>query len=133
MSPQEYLEASGRTDLHIDQKREFAKRVNSSEVVDLTHATIGICTEAGELLDVMKKHLAYGKDIDRVNVAEEVGDVLWYVAIILRELNMSFEEVMQMNINKLAKRFPDKFDEHHALNRDLNQERAQLEADAKKK
>ena len=132
MSPKEYLEASGRTDLHREQRLSFYQRCGDEEIIDLIHATMGISTEAGELLDVMKKHLAYGKQVDLVNIAEEVGDVLWYVAIILRRLNMSFEEVMQMNINKLQKRFPDKFDEQQALNRDLTKERAQLEADAKK-
>lgn len=132
MTPSEYLKKSGRTDLTAIQLIKFANRLDHQfDVINLLHATMGISTEAGELLDALKKHLAYGKEIDKVNLAEEVGDVLWYVAIILRELNMSFEEVMDMNINKLQRRFPDKFTEEAALNRDLNKEREQLEADMK--
>lgn len=130
ITPTEYLAASKRTDLNGAQNYAFAQRViESGETVNLLHATIGVCTEAGELLDAMKKHLAYGKEIDAVNIAEECGDVLWYLAIILRELDMSFEEIMQMNINKLTKRFPEKFTEGLALDRDLNAERNQLNID----
>lgn len=133
MKASEYLEKSGRTNLSSLGARYFADRVLSDgpETVHLLHATMGISTEAGELLDVMKKHLAYGRSIDKVNIAEEVGDVLWYVAIILRELNMTFEQVMEMNINKLQKRFPDKFTEEEANTRNLTDEREQLEKDFK--
>lgn len=130
MQPNEYLKASGRTDLCDDQLIKFVERCNDREAANFLHATMGISTEAGELLDVMKKYLAYGRIIDRVNIAEEIGDVLWYVAIILRELEMSFEDAMQMNINKLEKRFPEKFTEENATQRDLLTERAQLEKDA---
>lgn len=130
MTPSEYLEKSKRTDLCTDDKYKFKDRIDVlSGDVAILHATMGISTEAGELLDVMKKYLAYGRIIDRVNLAEECGDVLWYVAIILRELGLSFEDVMDMNINKLEKRFPEKFTSEKAINRDLSAERAQLEND----
>jgi uncharacterized protein YabN with tetrapyrrole methylase and pyrophosphatase domain len=60
-------------------------------------------------------------------VAEEVGDTLWYLAIVCRHLGMSFEQIMQQNIEKLRARFPDKFNQDDALNRDLNKERQTLE------
>lgn len=104
-------------------------RAGSYEVVELTHGAIGIATESGEILDIIKKHTYYGKPIDKVNLAEEVGDVLWYCALILRNLGMTFEEAAQMNVNKLRKRFPEKFNETEAVNRDLSEEREQLEAD----
>lgn len=136
MTPNEYLQESGRTNLHNEQRQKFITRLDTSSsvwpnrYVDLLHATMGISTEAGELLDVMKKYLAYGKQVDVVNIAEECGDVLWYLAIILRQIDMSFEDVMQMNINKLQVRFPEKFTEHFAVKRDLVHEREQLEADS---
>lgn len=132
MSPKEFLEASGRTDLHREQRLEFYKRCGDEETIDLLHAAMGVSTEAGELLDVLKKFLAYGKPMDKVNILEECGDIEWYLAIIYRRFNVTKEEVLEMNINKLKKRFPDKFDADQAINRDLTKERAQLEADAKK-
>jgi NTP pyrophosphatase (non-canonical NTP hydrolase) len=129
MQPNEYLEKSKRTDL--DDYQDMLDRCSDDgrdETLKLLHACMGISTEAGELLDVMKKYLAYGRIIDRVNLAEECGDVLWYVAIILRTLGLSFEDVMQMNINKLEKRFPEKFTADKANNRNLKTEREELES-----
>lgn len=100
-----------------------------SDTARILHGAIGISTEAGEILDAVKKHIYYGKDLDRVNLAEEVGDVLWYCAILLDQLGMSFEQAMEMNINKLQKRFPEKFSEVKAENRDLESERKGLEND----
>lgn len=126
----EYIEQSKRTAGsgadHINQ----SIRANTFNI-NMLHACIGISTESGEILDAVKKTIFYGKPFDKVNLAEELGDVLWYVALALREIDMSFEDVMQMNINKLQKRFPEKFTEENALQRDLFTERAQLEAGMK--
>lgn len=94
----------------------------------LVHGMIGACTETGELQDMIKKFLIYGKPFDRVNVLEECGDVLWYLAIALSACGFTMEECMQRNIEKLRKRFPDKFTQAQALVRDLDAERAVLEA-----
>src|SRR5574343_434345 len=98
---------------------------------DLLHAVLGIVTEAAELADVIKKRHAYGKRIDIVNLREEAGDVLWYLPLLCRALGTTMEDVAQLNIDKLRKRYPDKFTEAHALNRDLDAERAVLEGGAK--
>ncbi len=91
------------------------------------HACLGLATEVGELTDVYKKFVFYGKPIDFVNVAEEIGDVMWYLAIICNDLEISFDEIQQQNIAKLRKRFPDKFTETEANVRDLEAEREILE------
>jgi hypothetical protein len=52
---------------------------------------------------------------------------MWYIAILLRELDLDFESLLQLNIDKLKARFPEKFTESHALNRDLDKERDILE------
>lgn len=96
-------------------------------LIRLLHAGIGIATEAGEFLDQLKKHVFYGKDLDFTNLKEEIGDMLWYLAIALDELGFTFEEVMSMVIEKLKKRYPEKFTEAEALNRDLETERLVLE------
>ncbi len=88
----------------------------------LLHGMLGVCTEAGELQDVIKKHLIYGKPIDLTNVMEECGDVLWYLALILHATGFTMEEAMERNIAKLKARFPDGFTEEKALNRNLDAE-----------
>jgi NTP pyrophosphatase (non-canonical NTP hydrolase) len=95
--------------------------------LDQLHCAIGISTEAGELLDAFKKSIYYKKELDAVNVGEEVADIMWYVSNLCRLLNLDFEKLLQNNINKLKIRFPDKFNEQKALNRDLDSERTALE------
>jgi len=93
----------------------------------LLHAGIGLATEAAEFLDALKKHIFYGKELDRVNLKEEIGDLQWYCAIALDELDSTFEEVQDTNIAKLKARYPDKFTEERAEVRDLPAERKILE------
>jgi NTP pyrophosphatase (non-canonical NTP hydrolase) len=93
----------------------------------LLHAAMGIDTEGGEFTDSLKKHIFYGVELDLVNLREEIGDIFWYLAIACYELGVSFEEVQATNIEKLKARYPHKFTEHHANNRNLEAERAILE------
>ena len=115
MKIEEYLKASERT------------LIDKGHDMNLLHAAMGISTESGELMDAFKRKLFYGKELDVVNVKEEIGDVMWYIAILLRELDLDLEDVLQVNIDKLKARFPDKFTEKDALNRDLDKERNILE------
>lgn len=122
MTPDQYLKDSARTmprDYYPIADRFINGEGDPNEnTIDLLHAAIGVSTEAGELLDMVKKHLFYGKPIDTVNLQEECGDVLWYIAIICRGYGISLETLMQMNIDKLKKRFPAKFEETQAIHRD---------------
>lgn len=93
----------------------------------ILHAAIGCVTESGEMLDALKKSIFYGKSLDVVNVKEEAGDILWYLAILFDELGTDFETEMERVINKLKTRFPEKFTEDNAFNRDLTTERKVLE------
>ena len=93
----------------------------------LLHAAMGLSTEANEFLDPIKKHLFYGKPLDLVNLKEELGDMLWYMAIAMDALDTTFEAEMTRVINKLKVRYPDKFTEYDAINRDLTAERRKLE------
>jgi NTP pyrophosphatase (non-canonical NTP hydrolase) len=93
----------------------------------LLHAGIGLTTEAGEFIDALKKHIFYGKELDRVNLSEEIGDIFWYLAIAADELGINFESVMNRNIEKLKARYGEKFTEESAEDRDLDQERDILE------
>jgi len=91
------------------------------------HGVVGIQTEAGELMDAIKKFIFYGKDLDLVNMKEELGDLFWYIALLCDNLNLTFEEIWETNIEKLKARYGDKFNEEDALNRNLGKERKILE------
>lgn len=125
MNNKEYIEG-----VLVTETRDFGpvkERLQSTETVRLLHGAMGLSTEANELVDQMKKVIFYGKDVDKVNLKEEVGDVLWYCAVILDTLGVSFEEAMQTNIDKLRKRYGDKFTEEAAINRNVEEERIILE------
>ena len=90
----------------------------SQQSVDLLHAALGLCTEAGELADPIKKAMFYGKPLDIQNLKEEAGDLLWYIAAPLcRALNCTLEELAQANADKLRRRYPEKFTEAAAIAR----------------
>lgn len=94
------------------------------------HAAMGCVTEAGEMMDQIKRHVFYGKPLDEVNLVEEAGDLLWYLAILSHALDAPLADVMERNIAKLRRRYPDKFTQEDALNRDLTAERDALESTA---
>ena len=89
---------------------------------------MGLATEAGEFLDALKKHIFYGRPVDTVNLIEEIGDVSWYQRIGCDELEISFTEMLLRNVRKLRARFPEKFTEGQANERNLDAERKTLEA-----
>jgi NTP pyrophosphatase (non-canonical NTP hydrolase) len=95
---------------------------------NLFHAIIGVATEAGELLEALLNAIeSRDEKLDLVNIKEEVGDVKWYLAILAREAGFKWGEDEVVNIEKLRKRFPEKFTEEKAENRDLTAERNILE------
>lgn len=94
----------------------------------LLHAGIGMVTEAGEFIDALKKHLYYDKDLDLTNLKEELGDILWYMAIAMDALDTDFDTEMRRNIDKLRVRYPNNFRVYDAEHRDLDAERMSLEA-----
>jgi len=102
--------------------------LSKEENIRLIHGAIGAFTEAGELQEQLYKHLFLGKDLDKVNLAEEVGDTLWYLAILCDTLGVQMEDVMEKIIAKLRARYADKFTEESAINRDVAAERKILES-----
>lgn len=121
----EYIQDAIRT-----ESRDFDsmnKRLTDDGTKRLMHAAFGLSTEAGEFLDAMKKHIFYGKELDRINLREELGDLFWYIAIACDELDVEFEPIMQRNIEKLKARYGEKFSEKNAEHRNLDKEREILE------
>lgn len=93
------------------------------------HAVVGIATEAGELVEAVHKQMFEHQTLDVVNVAEEIGDVNWYEAILIDAAGADWDSIRQRNIDKLKLRYPEKFEADRAINRDLDAERKLLEGD----
>ena len=84
---------------------------------DLMHAALGLSGESGEFSDAIKKYLVYGKQLDRDNAIEELGDIFWYLALACNALDVPMSQVAQINIDKLAKRYPEKYSDRLASER----------------
>jgi NTP pyrophosphatase (non-canonical NTP hydrolase) len=96
-------------------------------IIDLLHCAMGMVTEASEIMDHLKKVVFYGKELDPVNIAEEFGDSCWYMALGTSGLNLDFQTILEANIEKLKKRYPEKFCAKKAEDRNLEGERVVLE------
>jgi len=83
----------------------------------LINGVMGLCGEAGEAIDIVKKHLAQGHDLNRDALVKELGDVAWYLAETAYALDIPLEEVLQRNIEKLRSRYPDGFSTEHSISR----------------
>jgi NTP pyrophosphatase (non-canonical NTP hydrolase) len=81
------------------------------------NGALGACGEAGELADIVKRTVFYGQPLDAESVKEEVGDILWYLNVVLDSVGSCFDEAMAMNDDKLSKRYPDGFTETLAAER----------------
>lgn len=118
MDSKSYLEWAMSKNLTKDQYDQFGSRLGSShDQLKILHAAMGISGESGELMDAVKKHVLYNKPLDVENVKEELGDLLWYISLAIHQIGSSFEEIMQMNFNKLEKRYPSGFTEKLAQER----------------
>ena len=87
----------------------------------LLTASVGMCAEAGEFTEVVMKIVFQGKPVNEDNLfhlKRELGDIMWYVAQACMGLGVSLDEIIEMNVEKLASRYPDgAFDVHFSENR----------------
>jgi len=83
----------------------------------LINGVMGLCGEAGEAIDIVKKHLAQGHDLDRDALIKELGDVAWYLAETAWALDVPLETVCQKNLDKLKARYPQGFQKEASINR----------------
>ena len=83
----------------------------------LINGVMGLCGEAGEAIDLVKKHLAQGHALDREKLAKELGDVAWYLAETAHAIGYDLETILQMNIDKLKARYPEGFDVERSIRR----------------
>lgn len=127
MNPSAYQRSAARTEAPASGVRERLGSLIPEEMerlLRINHAALGMLTEAGEFGNTIKKSLYYGKPLDILNAKEELGDLIWYVAIACEAFGFDLGGIMTANIAKLTARFPNKFTEHQADpdNRDLDKE-----------
>lgn len=91
------------------KEKDFATRMVTS--------ALGLTGEAGEVADLVKKMTAHGHEWDRERLADELGDVLWYLAEAASALEMSLEEIAAMNVAKLKARYPEGFSSEASIHR----------------
>lgn len=86
---------------------------------DLSYTTLGlgIAGESGEVADLLKKHLGHGHPLDTEKLAYELGDTLWYVAMLAWKAGYTLSEIATMNRAKLLARYPDGFSRERSINR----------------
>lgn len=83
----------------------------------LCDSAMGLAGESGEVSDTLKKHLFQGHELKLSEVVEELGDTLWYIALLCDTLELDLEMVMVENIHKLSNRYPEGFSEEDSINR----------------
>lgn len=83
----------------------------------LINGVMGLCGEAGEAIDLVKKHLHQGHPLDREKLAKELGDIAWYLAETAYALDLTLEEILRGNLEKLAKRYPEGFSAEASMER----------------
>jgi NTP pyrophosphatase (non-canonical NTP hydrolase) len=104
--------------MNLNEYQELASRTANEHDKELANYGLGITGEAGEVADIIKKHMFHGHDLDKQELLKELGDVLWYVSNIARISGLPFELVAQTNINKLKRRYPEGFSTERSVNRD---------------
>ena len=112
--------ANATDPLTLNDYQRMARRTagNKRKSDKMEEALLGLAGEVGELCDHYKKYMHQGHDIDYNHMAEEAGDVLWYLAEIADALGLTLEDIARRNIDKLRKRYPEGFDPERSRNRE---------------
>mgnify|MGYP000577789370 CR=1 FL=1 len=124
MNMQQYQKLAVGTE--VTNYSKLAQNFSSRFILRLIHAAMGITTETGEFMSTLKKHVIYDVPLDKVNLIEELGDLLWYITIAIDALGTDMEDIMVRNIANLHKRYPKAFNTQDAALRNLQQERDAL-------
>ena len=119
MQGKEYVKLAMRTN-DGNNTRRLTKAVNvdvSKDIGGILNACLGLSGEVGEFNDMIKKWVFHEKPLDEEHAKKEMGDVLWYVAMMCYSIGWDLDEIMQMNVDKLKARYPKGFDVELANNR----------------
>lgn len=94
-----------------------AKLDTHNNANNMLNACLGLCGESGEVADLIKKHLFQEHPLKKEKIIEEIGDVMWYIALMAKTLGTTLDIIAQKNIEKLEKRFPKNiFDKSDSIN-----------------
>ena len=85
----------------------------------LLNGVMGLCGEAGECIDLVKKYRFQGHQLDQEKLKDELGDVMWYVAITCQALGITLDDVIEHNVEKLLLRYPDGFEAAMSIHREV--------------
>jgi NTP pyrophosphatase (non-canonical NTP hydrolase) len=126
------LEDRKGTDMTANMYQKLAMRTNDGKCNDrlrnatttvtidvggVINASLGLSGETGELNDMIKKAVFHGHAMEEEKVKKEIGDILWYVAMMCESFHFEMNEIMQMNIDKLKARYPEGFDPERSQHR----------------
>ncbi len=106
--------------MEFDRYQELAGRTSPSgrpAIERLTNGALGLTGEAGEVVELVKKHRYHGHPLDLEAMTKEIGDVLWYVAELCTAVGLSMGTVAQHNVDKLRARYPEGFSSEASLER----------------
>lgn len=105
--------------LTLAQYQTLAMRTNKAMSMQmmLMHAAMGIASDGGEAVDVIKAHTIYNKPLDTGHLVEELGDLLWFVALAANTIGYNLENIARHNVEKLQRRYPDKYSDELAIAR----------------
>lgn len=120
----EYQKLSQRTlnKENIDEYQKLSQRTlnkDLSKVETLNNMIYGLIGESGEVVDAFKKHLFQGHELDINNVKEELGDIMFYIVNLCSQLDLNMSDVLQGNLYKLGKRYPEGFETERSVHRDV--------------
>ena len=107
--------------MQVNEYQELAMTTLNPELSKkdvLINSVMGLCGESGEAIDIVKKWLAQGHELDREHLAKELGDIAWYLAEAATALDLPLEDIFQANIEKLKKRYPDGFESQRSRERE---------------
>jgi NTP pyrophosphatase (non-canonical NTP hydrolase) len=99
-------------ELYPEQPERANRFFNESELI---HAALGLSGESGEVVDIIKKHVAYGKDLDRCKLVLELGDLFHYMVRIMDLTGVTLDEVRDGNLAKLRARYPNGYNNADAI------------------
>lgn len=109
----------------LNEYQELAQRTSRTDMAHRDHifnGVMGLCGEAGEVIDLVKKHAFQdGREIKNA-LRDELGDVMWYIAETASAVGLSMEEIAEYNISKLRRRYPDGFAADRSMFRDEDPE-----------
>ena len=106
--------------MNINEYQELAMRTLNPKLSEkdiLINSVMGLCGESGEAIDIVKKWLMQGHELDKGNLAKELGDIAWYLAEAATALQIPLEDIFIANIEKLKKRYPEGFDSEKSIRR----------------